>query len=347
MNQPHERANLLVELGRYEQALPVFTEAIPQAEDATERAEIFADMAACLAKLGRFGQAEQLFRDEVLPYLSTDEWAMHRFVVILINSGKQVEADAINQQLLSAYPNSSLHYVIDAKLLRQQRRFVDAWSAIQEARRLDPDSAYAQEEQLTLLACWQPSSRKPITPLLDMAVPNWEAVVEEAVARAPSDPTIRLLAGEIYAKKSQPAKAQQHLLDALQLDPSYQPYIVNSLQHVLTLQQPLMRALLWPFRRVPESWALGLVVIVPMLARGLIDLASSRGINLVTSLLGICLLMLIPTLGIYFMCRVLVEFTPVGQIILSERDKWRNRLQCLALWLFFAISTVVVLQGLR
>lgn len=325
MNHLHERANLLVELGRYEQALPVFTEALSQADDADERAEIFADMAGCLAKLSRFVEAEQLYRNEVLPYLSADEWVMHQFVMILFSRQKLKEAANINQQLMTTYPGSSMHYVVEAKLLGKLRHFGAAWTAVQEARRLDPDDDYAQTEELSLMASWVSSTREPITPPLFIAIPEWENFVEQALARAPNDPLTRLLVGEIYAKNGQPANAQHHLLEALQLNSSYRPYLVDTLQRVLAHQHPLMKFCFGWLRRYADTrieWIWGVAFVAGL---GLKPLASYLGKKPLSLVAGVGVLLAFPPILIYTTSWMLVEFTPLGQAIMSRQDKWWSR----------------------
>ena len=337
---------MLVDLRRYAEAMPVFAQAVRDS-DADERPHVFANMGLCLSKLNRFAEAESLFREQVLPYLADDDYTMHLFVIVLINLDKRDEAETINRQLLATNPGNSVHHVVQSKLLRHHKRFVDAWTSVRDGLAVDPNDIYAVEEQLMVMAQWHSSAKKPVTPFMYITIPNWEAIVIQALTQAPDNPMIRLLAGEVYAQNNKQRLARHHLMDALHLDPTLQPYIVGSLIHALAMQHPIMRSFVRLFRRIPESWGLGLLFTIPLAGWVLIDLATSRGMDVLTASLGVCTLLLTPALGLYLTCRMLIEFDPVGRVILSKQNKWRNRLYWLAIVVFSVASSWSIMIGMK
>jgi tetratricopeptide (TPR) repeat protein len=96
-----ELANLLMDHGSFEDAIPWYKQALALQPDDPD---VMVDMGACLVNAGRPGEALQIF-DEALKKHPGHKKALYNKGVALMSSGRPKEAVALWEDLIKRYPD--------------------------------------------------------------------------------------------------------------------------------------------------------------------------------------------------------------------------------------------------
>ena len=271
-----------------------------------------------------------------------DPQALAFLALSRIEQGKDEVALDAAQEAVGFSPDNPFFHYVHAHVLRNMDRADDAFRAIQEAIRLDPDDAdsYVLLSSIELARNRWPAALEAAELALALnaehvGAANLRAMalvrlgrkaeamesVDYALDRAPEDAFSHANQGWNYLHRNAPRKAQEHFREALRLDPDLD-YAREGMLEALKAQNPVYRIMLayflWLGRQSARfQWAFILGVFFGVrIARSLS--ASQPGMNwLWWPLLGLFYIFVYLSWTAQPMFNLMLRFDRFGRHVLS------------------------------
>ena len=202
MNPHLKRAELLVHVGRYDDAVTELRQA--QAAE-PENAYALALLAMCLAEQKKYAEASQaakcaigLAPDNPYPYLAQS--------IVLERRNRSAEAEAAIREAIALDPNNTLYHAHLARVLFNQRRWKQAREAAEAGLALDPEDVDCTNlRAMSLVKLGEKSGAG-------------EALAT-ALKRDPEDAFSHANLGWALLEQRRPEQAMEHFRESLRLNP--------------------------------------------------------------------------------------------------------------------------------
>ena len=227
MSQHLLRAELLIEQGRYEQAL---SELQQQLRDDPQDAYALARQSVCLAELGRLAEAVQQAQAAIgwapdAPYV---HFALGR---ALTAQKKYAEAMRAVDEAIALNPHEVVYFGLKSLIHLQQYDWTAALTAADQGLAIDPEHATCLNNRIFALTKLGRKAEAAMT-------------AENALARNPLVAETHAAHGWTLLQNGQWAAARTHFLEALRLDPDL-VWAQRGLVESIKARNPVYRILLY------------------------------------------------------------------------------------------------------
>lgn len=325
-----ERADLLVEQGRYKDAEVMIRKAL---EQEPENDYALALMGRCFINSGRYSDGANVVKQAI----SLDPNNSHYFYLLgfaQYRLDQNSEAEVSLRKAISLYPYSAEFYGLLSLVLLDERRFEEALDKANEGLAVEADNITCLNARASAL-----NRLKRIDESYD--------TMQDALAADPDNAITHANIGWNHLRRGKNRDAEHHFMEALRIDPDMHAARVGlkeSLKARLWLYKWLLQLQFWlqnqsgTFRRF---FPFVLYVVVRILA-GVLSSANSKDTALLVGALYLSFVVISWTIG--SIADFVLLFHPVGKHSLEVKEKWGGITVVSSLVLAIAAFTISALD---